>query len=297
MPAGSETRDTLSALISSLSPSSTPSPLPITLTTIFDKNAQPKPESPIPSHIVLSTSLHAALLHTSEELRIDYPGLERFKVAAQRNLGVFFQAKVKLHGPQGGAVQQYDPQTKSFIAPYTIEGDMVDGPFTYLLSTTTCERLEPTFVINPTLKFLPADSQMPTMDLIILRPLRDPHVRSATTTEEQQERWKARAMEVIGHAYKGGGHVDLLYPPDGGETRSEGDGEVVVETFRVGGFEWIPSVSSADCSRLELIMQDDGHAPSHLVCADGSIHTIPAGGKAQVEVASKTSGNVFYAWA
>jgi hypothetical protein len=143
-------------------------------------------------------------------------------------------------------VQQYNPKTKTFVAPYTVKDDTLDGPFTYLLSTTTCERLEPTFVINPTLKSVPPSSHTPTMDIIILRPLRDPDVRSATTPDEQQERWKKRAMEVIGHAYKGGGHVDLLYPEGGGETKSEGEGDVVVETFRVGGFEWIPTVSVHD---------------------------------------------------
>jgi hypothetical protein len=297
LPSDKETRETLSSLISSLSPAFKPSPLPITLTTITDSDGNPTPDSPIPSHIVLSTSLHAALLHTSEELRTEYPGLERFKVAAQRNLGVFFQAQVQFLAPPNGLVQQYDPKTKTFTAPYTAKDDTLDGPFTYLLSTTTCERLEPTFVINPTLKSLPPSSDTPTMDIIILRPLRDPDVRSATSPDEQQERWKKRAMEVIGYAYKGGGHVDLLYPEDGGETKSEGEGDVVVETFRVGGFEWIPTVSSPYLSLPELIPKDSDHSPSHLVCADGSIHTIPAGGKARVEVARETSGNLFYAWA
>jgi hypothetical protein len=183
------------------------------------------------------------------------------------------------------------------VDPYTIDGNKIDGPFTYLLSTTTCERLEPTFVINPTLKSIPPNPKIPTMDVIILRPQRDPDVRSATVTEEQQERWRKRAMEVIGHAYKGGGHVDLLYPKEGGETRSEGEGDVVVETFRVRGFEWIPTVSPTTSALLELTMKDGDHTPSHRVCADGSIHTIPAGGRARVEVAKETSGNVFYAWA
>lgn len=82
------------------------------------------------------------------------------------------------------------------------------------------------------------------MDLVILRPLRDPDVRKADPSE-QSERWKKRAMEVIGQAYKEGGHVDLRYPDKGGQTVIEGDGPVAVETFRVGGFEWIPTVSTA----------------------------------------------------
>ena len=209
------------------------------MTTIFDSDGNPTSEGPIPSHIVLSTSLHAALLHTSDELRAEYPGLERFKVAAQRNLGVFFQAQARLYGSPGKPVQQYDPRAKSFVKPYTMDGDgILDGPFTYFLSTTTCERLEPTFVINPTIKSLPPDPETPTMDIVVLRPRRDPHVDAATTPEERRERWKKRAMEVIGYAYKNGGHVDLTYPDDGGETEINGPGQVVVETFRVGGFSW-----------------------------------------------------------
>jgi hypothetical protein len=244
MPSDPDSRNALSSLISSLSPSSVPMPLPITLTTVTDSNGEPTAESPVPSHIVLSTSLHAALLHTSDELRTEYPGLERFKVAAQRNLGVFFEAEVKLTAPSGSTVQQYDPRTKTFVSPYTTDGtNTLKGPFTYFLSTTICDRLEPTFVINPTLKSLPSHSETSSMDIVILRPLRDPHVRAAGDVDEQQERWKKRAMEVIGCAYKGGGHVDLTYPDDGGETELDGQGAVVVETFRAGGFEWKPTVS------------------------------------------------------
>jgi hypothetical protein len=93
------------------------------------------------------------------------------------------------------------------------------------------------------------------MDIVILRPLRDPHVRSAANAEEQQDRWKKRAMEVIGHAYKGGGHVDLRYSHDGGETRFDGDGDVVVETFRVGGFEWIPEVNPVAHSAVDKLIR------------------------------------------
>lgn len=196
------------------------------------------------SHIVTSTSLHAALLQTSEELRAEFPGLERFKMAAERNLGVFFQAKVKLLRPAGSSVKQYDPQSKSFIDPYTTDGhDTLEGPFTYLLATTVCERLESTFVINPTLRTVlpgPTDS---TMDIVILRPLRDPDVRGASRPE-QVDKWKKRAMEVIGAAYRDGAHVDLTYPDEGGETVSNGPGQIAVETFRVGGFEWTPTVRS-----------------------------------------------------
>lgn len=163
-------------------------------------------------------------------------------MAAERNLGVFFQARLRLLPSQNSTIQQYDPRTKKFVAPFTVKGDTLEGPFTYVLSTTICERLEPTFVINPTLKTIPSESSG-TMDLVILRPLRDPDVRQADPSE-RPELWKKRAMEVIGQAYNGGRHVDLRYPNEGGPTVKEGngDGQVAVETFRVGGFEWIPTV-------------------------------------------------------
>ena len=163
-------------------------------------------------------------------------------MAAERNLGVFFQARLRLLPPHSSSVQQYNPANQSFVKPFTTDGrDTLEGPFTYVLSTSICERLEPTFVINPTLRTVPLESTG-TMDLVILRPLRDPDVQRAVP-EEQPEVWKKRAMEVIGQAYNGGGHVDLRYPDAGGQTVTEWDGQVAVETFRVGGFEWIPTVS------------------------------------------------------
>lgn len=183
-------------------------------------------------------------MQTSEELRAEHPGLERFKLAAERNLGVFFQARVRLLPSNGSSVKQYDPKSKSFVSPYTTNTeDTINGPFTYLLSTTVCERLEPAFVINPTIKSCPPDAGFASMDVVILRPLRDPDVRNANAGD-RPEKWKKRAMEIIGHAYKEGAHVDLLYPEDGGETKVDGEGDVAVETFRVGGFEWTPTVSA-----------------------------------------------------
>lgn len=239
-----DVRKSLSSLLSAMEPGVTPRPLPITITTFVDSRGEITPEGPISSHIVTSTSLHAALLQTSEELRAEYPGLERFKVAAERNLGVFFQADLKLLPAQGSTIKQYDPKTQSFVEPFTPDSDgVLKGPFTYLLSTTVCERLEPTFVINPTIRTIPTEQEGTTMDVIVLRPLRDPDVQRAPA-DEQHEKWKKRAMEVIGHAYKGGTHVDLTYQDQagGGETVLRGDGPVAVETFRVGGFEWHPTV-------------------------------------------------------
>lgn len=238
-------RKSLASLLAALDPDVAPRRLPITTTTLIGSNTEIAAEGPIYSHIVTSTSLHAALLQTSEELRAEHPGLERFKMAAERNLGVFFQAKLKLIPSTGSSFKQYDPRTRSFVDPFTTGvGGILDGPFTYLLSTTVCERLEPTFVINPTIRTISPDQEDGTMDVVVLRPLRDPDVARARP-EERSDRWKSRAVEVIGNAYKHGAHIDLTYLEEGGKTTPRGHGAVAVEVFRVGGFEWQPTVSCA----------------------------------------------------
>ena len=171
--------------------------------------------------------------------------MERFKLAAEHNLGVFFLANARLRPPRGGRVLQYDPKSQAWREPFTgrTSDDDVDleGPFTYFLSTTTAPRLEPTFEISPLLTRLPpSPSGPPSMDLTILRPLRDPRVQSAG--KDGTEAWKPRAKEVLGMAYRAGAHVDLTYPAGGGQAEVRGDGEVVVETFRCGGFIWTPTV-------------------------------------------------------
>nr|WVH01964.1 acylglycerol kinase [Naematelia aurantialba] len=278
----------LSSLLASLEGVTEPRRLPITLTSLQSPTSSTS--DPIPSHIELSTALHAAILADSESLRAAYPGLERFRIAAEQNLGVFFQADVRLLPPHGGQVKQYDPSTGAWATPFTTESDTLPGPFTYLLSATLTPRLEPTFVILPLLATLPPDpAEPPTMDIIILRPLRDPAVRSALATGGQEaasEAWKVRVRHVVGWAYKGGGHVDLTYPLDGGEAEMKGNGEVVVETFRCGGFEWTPT--------------DATHEASHFVCADGSPHSVEKGGTVVVQVMDPGHDNSeigFFAWA
>jgi len=243
-----ETIYKLSSLISSLI-SSKPTRLPITSTRLISPSS-PTPK-PIPSHIVLSTSLHASLLADSESLRASYPGIERFKIAAEQNLGVFFRANVTLIPPKDGSVKQYQPTSEDWVEPFTTTSTGVNGtftlkgPFTYLLSSTTAPRLEPSFVISPLLATLPPNPQdNPTMDITILRPSRDPAISQSTQSlysEEISERWKKRAKEVLGWAYKEGGHVDLTYSGEG-EAEIRGDGEVVAETFRCAGFIWEPIV-------------------------------------------------------
>lgn len=253
----------LTSLVLALSSTTRPRNLPITLTSLVGPdpasssgtpNPTPTP-TPIPSHIVLSTSLHAAILKSSEVLRSSHPGVERFKFAAQENVGVFFSAKVRLTKTTQGKVEQYRPSSRAFGAPFTAdisdEGDVVlEGPFAYFLSTTTTPRLEATFVINPTLETNPPES--PSMDIVIMRPMRDPRVSNAAEEggdKAASEAWKPRPWEVLGQAYNNGAHVNMLYNDDGSSSVADSRGEahdgenVVVETYRCGGFEWTPSVS------------------------------------------------------
>ena len=262
------------------------------------------PPLPIPTHIVLSTSLHAALLSDSEDLRTTHPGIERFKMAAEQNLPVAFKATAILRG----RVMQYSPSANSFVAPFTTDSQteatnttdgtdgqgqgqgqvVLRGPFSYFLSTTTVTKLEPTFVIAPTLKSFPTqDQNVPTMEIIVLRPLRDPIVRNALGQGEEAiaNAREARCREVMGWAYQEGKHVGLTYAEDG-KIEANGQGQVVAEVFRCEGFDWIPSVSPTQLGSgmILMVLKDPTHAPSHIVCADGSLHTIPQRGRASVGI-------------
>ncbi|KAL1407594.1 hypothetical protein Q8F55_007027 [Vanrija albida] len=285
-----EVHQALSSLVLALA-GAEPRPLPITLTSLV--RADGTVAETIPDHIVLSTALHAAILSDSDALRAEHPGLERYKLAAAANISVFFPADVELV-PDSRGVRQYDPRTRAWVAPYSADSEQdgkvrLTGPFTYFLSTTTTPRLEPTFVIAPTLTALPRDEGERTTDIVILRPLRDPAVRKAISEGgDGGAAWAARAKEVLGGAYQAGKHVQFTYAPDGGAVEVAGAGDVVVETFRCAGFTWRPT--------------DDAHAKSHIVCADGSLYDIPAGGEARAHVlgsdpadqASSDSG--FWVW-
>ncbi|WVQ81096.1 hypothetical protein IAT38_003218 [Cryptococcus sp. DSM 104549] len=280
-----------------------PIALPITLTSFLSSPtstpAHTKAEV-IPSHVVLSTSLHAAILDSSEALRAAHPGPERFRMAAQQNAGLWWDATARLFpvtsaGTSGeGRVEQWNPRKGEWVEVYTAGpqsegadgGVNLPGPFSYFLSTSTVDRLEPTFVISPqtSLRSNPASSAA-YIHIVLLRPLRDPRVRAAPEGE-RAGKWTERAFEVLGKAYAAGAHVDLTYPSTGaaqgeaegqGAAETKGLGEVVVEYFRCGSFEWEPVSSSEQPPK-------EGRGDATLVCADGALHHIPAGGRAKVEL-------------
>jgi hypothetical protein len=204
------------------------------------------------SAVVTSTAFHAAILNDSESLRQEHPGLERFKIAAERNSKKWYNASAKLlPAASTGFVQIYDPLEKGFVThPESSEDDpIVDiyGPFVYFLSTVNVDRLEATFRIAP----LAADYPSPdaTCDIVIVRPDRDPSF--TMDDEENRERYVTKLWAIMAGAYKDGSHINLRYSPTGDIT-SEGDGPAVVEYVRCGGWEWVP-VSVITCRRCLFI--------------------------------------------
>ncbi|KAF6764926.1 ATP-NAD kinase-like domain-containing protein [Ephemerocybe angulata] len=219
------------------------------------------------SAVVTSTALHAAILDTSEGLREEHPGLERFKMAAQLNVKKWFKARVRLlPAPQQQAPEIYDVQSNSFI-PASHEGALdLEGPFAYFLSTINVDRLEPLFLITPLAHDIPPPPG--TCDIVVIRPLRDPGVWE--DTPETRLSFVQRTWSAMAGAYQAGAHLKLRYG-EGGQLVKEGDGQSVVEYFRCGGWEWHPEPT------------DDA---AHLVCSDGAINRIDTGGWASCRVST-----------
>ncbi|KAJ7285564.1 ATP-NAD kinase-like domain-containing protein [Mycena rebaudengoi] len=213
---------------------STTTPINLAITTLSSPPAARKrPEARI-SSVVVSTCLHAMILRDSEALRAEMPGLERFKVAAERNGEKWYKSWVKLlPAVATEVVQIYDPATKTFVDhPESDDDDVIvelDGPFAYFLATVNVDRLEPAFMISPLVSRIPPSEA--TCDLVILYPPDTPETRAAFVSVL----WK-----VLGAAYQNGSHVDLRYDAKG-EVTSDGDGPPVVEYIRCGGWEWIPA--------------------------------------------------------
>jgi hypothetical protein len=156
------------------------------------------------------------------------PGIERFKIAAAQNATTWYRARARLLDP----VQRYDTASGAFVAQEPCE---LLGPFAYFLSTVNVDRLEPQFRITPLQRSLPPPHGAQTMDVLVVRPLRDPSLEGKDG-EVEREKFKERVWSAIGGAYQDGAHIHARYDsPDG-----QGDGVPVVEYFRVGGWEWIP---------------------------------------------------------
>jgi len=193
------------------------------------------------SAVVTSTCFHACILKDSEVLRKEIPGLDRFKTAAQKNSNRWFDSNVKFLPAAGaGVVQIYDPETKSFIDHPESDPDddiIVDvfGPFAYFLATVNADRLEPTFRIAPCSSDIPPTEA--TFDVIIVRPLRNPKI--TMDSSEARDAFVPALWAVMNAAYQNGDHVNLRYQEDGSISVG-GDGPLVVEYIRCGGWEWTP---------------------------------------------------------
>ena len=221
----------LSSLLVLLSPTPRLLPLKLAHTTISAPEGTPAPAAPttVLSAVVTSTSLHAAILHDSEALRASVPGIERFKMAAAQNETTWYRARARLLDP----VQRYDVASGAFVAQE--EPCELLGPFAYFLSTVNVDRLEPQFRIMPLLRSLPPPHEAQTMDIIVVRPLRDPSLEGKDG-EAEREKFKKHVWTAIGGAYRDGAHIHARYDsPDG-----QGDGVPMVEYLRAGGWEWIP---------------------------------------------------------
>lgn len=215
-------------------------PLTLAITSILSPpHARAPPVNAIAA-VVTSTAFHASIVHDSEALRVEIPSIERFKVAAGKNITRWYKSFVKLLPSQStGLVEIYDPSSNKFVPhPDSDHDDPIvdlDGPFEYFLSSVNVDRLEPAFVIAPLVTSSPRTGAF--MDVVVLRPLRDPSI--PIDTPESRTAFAMKAGGVLTAAYSGGLHVKLRYDSEGDITL-EGDGHTVVEYFRCGGWEWEP---------------------------------------------------------
>jgi Diacylglycerol kinase catalytic domain len=198
------------------------------------------------SIVVTSTALHASILLDSEALRASVPGVERFELAAAQNATTWYRARARLLPP----VQRYDVASGTFVsiapdreANNDDEGLSFSGPFAYFLSTVNVDRLEPFFRIMPLQRALPPPRDAQTMDVLVVRPLRDPSLEGKSG-ERERERFKERIWSVLKRAFEDGAHIHARYDSDtqGGNA----DDQPVVEYFRVAGWEWIPVSFSSE---------------------------------------------------
>ncbi|KAF9653162.1 hypothetical protein BDM02DRAFT_3087768 [Thelephora ganbajun] len=252
------------------------------LTPPKGKGSAPVREKPTVSAVVTSTALHASILHDSEVLRAEIPSIERFKVAAHQNITRWYSGCAKLFPSKStGVVEIWNPFDKEFVPHAESDEDDpyvdIDGPFAYFLSTVNVDRLEPAFQITPLVTAEPRTGAF--LDIVVIRPYRDVSL-GGLEAEEERKRFAEKLGEVLRAVYQSGNHINLRYD-SAGKVVSEGEGELVVEYFRCGGWEWIPDIEDEK---------------AHLLCNDGHISTIPKGGKVKTmaAAASGESGFIVY---
>jgi len=217
------------------------------------------------SIVVTSTALHASILDTAEHLRSSIRGVERFKVAAMENISHWYGGRLQLLSDEKPA-KSYDSVAGTFIQLEESQ-NLLDGPFAYLLSTVNVDRLEPSFEITPLFSSIP--SSFGEMDMVVIRPMRDPTL--ATGNQADRTAFVPKLVNVLQSAYVQGSHVSLRY--------DQGNGPCIVEYIRCNGWRWIPDV-------------DDDRA--HNVCVDGTILKIPTGGTVDCRIFSGAADTPYF---
>ena len=263
------------------------------------------------THVVSSAALHAALLMDADELRDEIPSLDRFKVAAARNLGKLWHGKLVLHprpscssaNGDSARVQRYSPRTKRLedvpVSDATTgqeEGASIEleGPFAYLVGALV-SRFEPTFVVAPLLSspHVPSpsshvdDDERPPLDVVVIRPRRDSSLWTVSSSSGEltldSEALAKRTIEISGQMYNQGEHINLTLPspldPANATATAIATGEEsepVVEYMRCGSFSWYPSPAPAT-------EREDGSSKWDVVCLDGWTTRLGQDGAMHVE--------------
>lgn len=211
-------------------------PLTISKTCLYTDNNE-KLKS-VYGVVVTSTALHAAILHSAERLRETVKGIERFQIAAKENILHWYQGNVQFlsrdEDSSFEASRIYNPDTDKFAV---LSQDTLSGPFAYFISTTNVDRLEPAFQISPLFSKLPPGPG--ELDLVVVRPLRDP----AFTKDDEPSRtqFASKLMHVLQSAYQQGAHVKIQHrEPHISVDSGDNSNSYVVEYIRTKGWRWVP---------------------------------------------------------
>ncbi|EGG09146.1 uncharacterized protein MELLADRAFT_115838 [Melampsora larici-populina 98AG31] len=222
------------------------------------------------AHVVISTALHAAILHTADQLRDspEFEGSSRFFEAFKRNNTRLWKASLLLlpiTSPDSGSsssILRYEPDDEKFITISESDQDtLMEGEFSYFTSCLI-DRLEANFVIAPMRSSLTYESNH-SIDIVVLRPKRDIRMKDLVG-DELGTASAHQVTEVMSGASNSGHHLQLTLP----------DGQPTVEYFRCGGWEWRSS------------------SPDQEVCIDGMLIKIPENGSVQCAVINNTTHRV-----
>ncbi|SCZ87962.1 BZ3500_MvSof-1268-A1-R1_Chr2-1g04094 [Microbotryum saponariae] len=207
--------------------------------------------------VVTSTALHANILYDAEKLRSTHPGVQRFKIAAGENATRWYEGKIKMVG----AVSRWDAGLCRWV--YESGEIGLDGPWVYVVGSLV-SRFEKDFIVAP-LRTRSITTQAEqdqefdsSIDVVLVRPLRDPLTRKVLESEGAQkakEFFVAGLWETLGGIYRGGKHVGMRW----------NDGTERVEYYR--------------CRMVEWDAPDSDDVKDRLVCLDGLVRDLGSKGE------------------